>query len=227
MADSDAWKETRKEGSVRTYSAFAPACTTDKLFGPVVALGHEWIDIESVEYYVWVKSGDQRIDITTDPTAHGTLFPDINMGDVTDTLNCGMDHVKATMSHTLDTIESNVNHQHLLTPSMLTFDWELDKSFMSVAVYQTTHFRYCNWYHRQFSGMKRRRMDNPTIDTSTRPSIRRALSSGHVQVDNPENAEPLISHIFISNTSNETTSSSELAMSGTESSSEPSDDLDV
>ncbi|KAG1834046.1 hypothetical protein DFJ58DRAFT_624156, partial [Suillus subalutaceus] len=160
MADSDAWKETREEGSVRTYSAFAPARTADKLFGPVVALGHEWIDIKSVEYYVWVKSGDQRIDVTTDPTAHGTLFPDINMGDVTDALNRGMDRVKATMSHTLDTIESNVNHQHLLTPSTLTFNWELNKSFMSVAIYQIAHFHYCDWYRRQFSGTKHRRVDN-------------------------------------------------------------------
>ncbi|KAG1856133.1 hypothetical protein F4604DRAFT_1685542 [Suillus subluteus] len=98
---------------------------------------------------------------------------------------------------------------------------------MSVAVYQTAHFRYCDWYCRQFSGMKCHRVDNPTIDASTRPSIRRALSSGHVQVDNPENAKPLISRISISNTSDETTSSSELATSGTESSSEPSDDSDA
>jgi hypothetical protein len=34
-------------------------------------MGHEWIDIESIEYSVWVKSGDQRIDLTAAPTAHG------------------------------------------------------------------------------------------------------------------------------------------------------------
>ncbi|KAG1886588.1 hypothetical protein F4604DRAFT_1542733, partial [Suillus subluteus] len=159
-AESDAWNQTREEGSVRTYSAFAPACTADKLFRPVVAMEHEWIDIESIEYFVWIKSGDQRIDINADPTAHGTLFPNINMDDVTNALNRGMDRVKATMSRTLDTIESDVDHQHLLTPSTLAFNWELDLSFMSVAVYQTAHFRYCDWYRRQFSGTKCRRVDN-------------------------------------------------------------------
>jgi hypothetical protein len=69
--NSVAWNETREEGSVRTYSGFTPERTSDKLFGPVVAMGHEWIDIESVEYSVWVKSGDQRIDLGASPTAQG------------------------------------------------------------------------------------------------------------------------------------------------------------
>jgi hypothetical protein len=56
---------------VRTYSEFVPERTSDKLFGPVIAMGHEWIDIESVDYFVWVKSGDQRIDLAAPPTAHG------------------------------------------------------------------------------------------------------------------------------------------------------------
>ncbi|KAG1833676.1 hypothetical protein DFJ58DRAFT_736005 [Suillus subalutaceus] len=42
----------------RTYSEFAPEWHSDKLFGPVIAMGHEWIDIESVDYFVWVKSGE-------------------------------------------------------------------------------------------------------------------------------------------------------------------------
>jgi hypothetical protein len=70
-ANSVTWNQTREEGSVRTYSEFAPERTSDKLFGPVIAMGHEWIDIESVDYFVWVKSGDQRIDLAAPPTAHG------------------------------------------------------------------------------------------------------------------------------------------------------------
>ncbi|KAG1840926.1 hypothetical protein DFJ58DRAFT_634747, partial [Suillus subalutaceus] len=159
-ANSVTWNQTREEGSVRTYSEFAPERTSDKLFGPVIAMGHEWIDIESVDYFVWVKSGDQRIDLAAPPTAHGTLFPNIDMDNVTDALNHGLDLVKATMSSTLDLIEPSVNHRHLLTPSALTFNWELDSSSMSVAVYETAHTRYCDWYRRQFSGTKRRRVDN-------------------------------------------------------------------
>ncbi|KAG1726016.1 uncharacterized protein EDB91DRAFT_1254529 [Suillus paluster] len=71
-ANSVTWNQTREEGSVQTYSDFTPECTAKKLFGPVVAMGHEWIDIESVEYFVWVKSGDQCIDLTAAPMAHGT-----------------------------------------------------------------------------------------------------------------------------------------------------------
>ncbi|KAG1744031.1 uncharacterized protein EDB91DRAFT_1246916 [Suillus paluster] len=211
-ANSITWNQTREEGL---------------LFGPVVAMGHEWIDIESVEYFVWVKSGDQHIDLTAAPTVHGTLFPNIDMDNVTDTLNDGLDHVKATMSSTLDTIESAIDHQHLLTPSALTFNWKLDSSSMSVAIYETAYFYYCDWCHHQFSGTKCCCVDNPTMDESTRPSTRRALSSGHVQADNPENTKPSTSHESISDTSNETVSSSELATPGTESSSELSDDSDV
>jgi hypothetical protein len=149
------------------------------------------------------------------------------MDNVTGALNQGLDLVKATMSSTLDLIEPNVDHKHLLTPSALTFNWELDSSSMSVAVYETAHSRYCDWYRRQFSGTKRRRVDNPTTDENTRPSIRRALSSGHVQADNPENARPSTSVESISDTSDETVSSSELATPGTESPTGLSDHLNV
>jgi hypothetical protein len=146
------------------------------------------------------------------------------MDNVTDALNHGLDLVKAMMSSTLDLIEPSVNHRHLLTPSALTFNWELDSSSMSVAIYETAHARYCDWYRRQFSGTKRRRVDNPTTDENTRPSIRRALSSGHVQADNQENAKSSISSAYVSDTSDETVSSSELATPGTESSSGLSSD---
>ncbi|KAG2344281.1 hypothetical protein BDR05DRAFT_882897 [Suillus weaverae] len=70
-ANSITWNQTHEEGSVWTYSEFTPERTSDKLFGPVIAMGHEWIDIESVNYFVWVKSGDQQIDLAAPPTAHG------------------------------------------------------------------------------------------------------------------------------------------------------------
>ncbi|KAG0701312.1 hypothetical protein DFH29DRAFT_806432, partial [Suillus ampliporus] len=192
-ANSVTWNQTHEEGLTWTYSDFAPECTANKSFGPVVAMGHEWIDIESVEYFVWVKSANQRIDLTAAPMMHvslQTLFPNIDMVNVTNALNHGLDRVKVMMSSTLDTIKSTIDNWHLLTPSVLTFNWELDSSSMSVAIYQTAHFCYCDWYYHQFSGTKHYHVDNPTVDRSTRPSIRRALSLGHVQADNPENTKP-------------------------------------
>ncbi|KAG1820807.1 hypothetical protein DFJ58DRAFT_739240 [Suillus subalutaceus] len=172
MADSDAWKETREEGSHWGMSGLTSSLS-NIMFG---------LNLEI------------SIDVTTDPTAHGTLFPDINMGDVTDALNRGMDRVKATMSHTLDTIECIST-----SPSC---QWPFIKPPTSATAIGTI----ANSLARSVV------VDNPTIDAS---------------VDNPENAEPSISRISISNASDETTSSSELATSGTESSSEPSDDSDV
>ncbi|KIK35755.1 hypothetical protein CY34DRAFT_95522 [Suillus luteus UH-Slu-Lm8-n1] len=228
--NSVAWNQTCEEGLVQTYSGFVPEHTSDKLFEPVVAMRHEWIDIESIKYFVWVKSGDQRINLATSPTAHvslQTLFPNIDMDTITDALNHDLNLVKAMMSSTLDLIKLSVNHRHVLTPSTLTFNWELDNSSMSVAVYETAHSHYCDWYRRQFSGMKHCHVDNPTMDENTRPSIRRALSSGHVQTDNPENTKPSTSCEYISDTSDETVSPSELATLATESFFGLSDDSNV
>lgn len=156
-----------------------------------------------------------------------TLFPNIDMDNVTDALNHGLDLVKAMMSSTLDLIELSINHRHLLTPSTLTFNWELDSSSMLVAIYETVHSCYCDWYRCQFSSTKHHRVDNPTTDENTRPSIRRALSSEHVQVDNPENTKPSTSCEYISDTSDETVSSSELSTPGTKSSSRLIDNSNV
>ncbi|OAX39915.1 hypothetical protein K503DRAFT_799275 [Rhizopogon vinicolor AM-OR11-026] len=176
---SAAWDQACLEKSLRSYSNFAPLRTPDKLFGPVEAIGHTWIDISSIEYSVWLKpTGAQCINIAANPTASGTLFPDLNMEEVGQALSQGMDLVKAAMCRTLDLIEPSVNHQHLLAPTALEFEWGIEHSFMSVSVYKTAYFRYFEWYRRHFSGTKHYRADSPTEGTeSARPSTKRAYGN--------------------------------------------------
>jgi len=107
-----------------------------------------------------------------------TLFPDLNMEEVGRALSRGMDLVKAAMCRALDLIEPSVNHQNLLTPTALEFEWGTEHSFMSVSVYTTAHCRYCEWYHHHFAGTKRRRADSPTDETeSARHSTKRAYGN--------------------------------------------------
>ncbi|OJA15934.1 hypothetical protein AZE42_02648 [Rhizopogon vesiculosus] len=177
--NSAAWNQTCLEKSVRSYSDFAPLRTPDKLFGPVGAIGHAWIDISSIEYSVWLKpTGAQHINMAADPTASGTLFPDLNMEEVGQALSRGVDLVKAAMCCTLDLIEPSVNHQHLLTPTALEFEWGTEYSFMSHSIYKTAYFRYFEWYRHHFSGTKHHRADSPTEGIeSARPSTKRAYGN--------------------------------------------------
>ncbi|KAG1866357.1 hypothetical protein C8R48DRAFT_796882 [Suillus tomentosus] len=129
----------------------------------------QWINVSKVEYFVWLKEGNNVIN---------TLFPNLDMGQISVALNRGMDLVKSVMCTKLDTLQPAVDHTNLLTPSVIVFDWETNVTFMSVAVYKTAHFRYCDLYHRNFSGTKCRRTNNSGDEAEPeRPSNRRVISS--------------------------------------------------
>ena len=74
--NSSTWEEVCLNKSLQPISKFVPMRSDDKLFGPVDAMGHNWIHVSSIEYQVWLKpadlgSPDLCIDITADPTASG------------------------------------------------------------------------------------------------------------------------------------------------------------
>ncbi|KAG2038299.1 hypothetical protein BDR03DRAFT_1010001 [Suillus americanus] len=179
--DSATYGEVLADKAVWPYTFFAPEREPDKLFGPVHMMDHTWINVSKIEYFVWIKPDDRPIDIKSPHTAYGTIFLDLNMDQINNTLNIGLDKVRAEMANTLDLMEPGVNHHHVLTPSSVAFDWDSDLTYISVAVYRTAHFRYCDWYCRQFTGTKCRHATSGTgrHDTnSERPSTRWAIMSG-------------------------------------------------
>ncbi|KAG2139786.1 hypothetical protein DEU56DRAFT_912052 [Suillus clintonianus] len=119
-ADSATYGEALADKSVRPYTFFAPEREPDKLFGPVHVMDHTWINVSKIEYFVWIKPDDRPIDIKSPHTAYGTMFPDLNMDQVSNTLNTGFNKVRAEMASTLDLMEPDVDHAHLLSTGQPT-----------------------------------------------------------------------------------------------------------
>ncbi|KAG1894102.1 uncharacterized protein F5891DRAFT_1195661 [Suillus fuscotomentosus] len=178
--DSATYGEALADKAVRPYTFFAPEREPDKLFGLVHTMDYTWIDVSKIEYFVWIKPDDRPIDIKFPHTAYGTIFPNLNMDQINDALNIGLDKVRAEMTNTLDFMEPGVDHHHVLTPSSIAFDRDSDLTYMSVSIYRTAHFRYCDWYHRQFTGTKHCRATSGAgrhDANSERPSTRWAILS--------------------------------------------------
>ncbi|KAG1799138.1 uncharacterized protein BJ212DRAFT_1305590 [Suillus subaureus] len=176
--DSLAYNEALADKSLCPYTFFSPHRDANKLFGPVKAMDHDWINVSKVKYFVWLKEDNKDININNPHMAYGTLFLVLDMGQISIALNQGMDMVKSVMRTKLDVLQPAVNHTNLLTPSAIVFDWDTDITFMSVAVYKTAHFRYCDWYHRNFNGTKHHRMNNGGDEPKAeRPSNRRVIMS--------------------------------------------------
>lgn len=86
--------------------------------------------------------------------------------------------VKSLMRSKLDVLQPAVDHHTLLTPSTIVFNWEMDVTFISVAVYKMDHFWYCVWYHCTFSGTKRCHIHNGHNEVELkRPSNRMVIAS--------------------------------------------------
>ncbi|KAG1856779.1 hypothetical protein F4604DRAFT_1931784 [Suillus subluteus] len=85
--DSPTYSQALADKSLRPYTSFSPHRDTDKLFGPVTAMDHDWINVSKVEYFVWLKEDDKVININDPHTAYGTLFPTLDMGQISVALN--------------------------------------------------------------------------------------------------------------------------------------------
>ncbi|KAG1858321.1 hypothetical protein C8R48DRAFT_674364 [Suillus tomentosus] len=175
--DSTTYGEVLADKAVRPYTFFAPEREPDKLFGPVHTMDHTWINVSKIEYFVWIKPDDRPIDIKSPHTAYGTIFPDLNMDQINDTVGKQL---------LLDTTQMK-NYRYLMTSSYSEvesgdiYDRTGHREDKSIAVYRTAHFRYCDWYHRQFTGTKCRHATSGAgrHDTnSERPSTRRVIMSG-------------------------------------------------
>ncbi|KAG1902917.1 uncharacterized protein F5891DRAFT_1214238 [Suillus fuscotomentosus] len=196
--NSPTYSQALANKSLRPYTSFSPHRDAEKLFGPIKAMDHKWINVSKVEYFVWLKEGNDVINVNGPHVAYGTLFPNLDMGQI-------------------NTLQPAVDHTNLLAPSAIVFYWETDVTFVSVAVYKTAHFRYCDWYHRNFSGTKHRRMNNGGDEAEPeRPSNRRVITSAS---DNADDTGLSLTSTSASTSTSGSSSSGQSSSSGESSSS--------
>jgi hypothetical protein len=71
--NSAAWKELFADAAHQPLllDEFVDKRSTPCVFGePVTVAGHNWCYLDSVEYFVWIKNGEERIDISNDDPQH-------------------------------------------------------------------------------------------------------------------------------------------------------------
>ncbi|KAG1818200.1 uncharacterized protein BJ212DRAFT_1480016 [Suillus subaureus] len=91
-------------------------------------MDHTWINVSKIEYFIWIKTDDKPIDIKSPHTAYGVNH--LNMDQINDALNIGLDKVRAEMANTLDLMEPGIYHAHVLALSGVAFDWDLDLTYI-------------------------------------------------------------------------------------------------
>lgn len=144
---------------------------------PVWIAGHQWCNITSVKYRVWVKNdaGDV-IDIDSDDGAIGvsnrflmrlvsfliihfilkTLYPTIAMHDVNAALVEGLSKMKAAIVNHTKTLRPNSNTHKLEAAQIsLSVKWQNMRRALKAAANLTAFTRYQAWYLINFRGTKR------------------------------------------------------------------------
>ncbi|KAG2110897.1 uncharacterized protein F5147DRAFT_772165 [Suillus discolor] len=77
--DSPTYSQALADKSLCPYTSFSPHRDGDKLFDPVKAMGHDWINVSKVEYFVWLKEDDNVININDPHMAYGVASTSTTM----------------------------------------------------------------------------------------------------------------------------------------------------
>ncbi|KAG1723549.1 hypothetical protein EDB19DRAFT_1834550 [Suillus lakei] len=129
---------------------------------PVTVADHQWCQVQSVEYFVWVKGEDgSPIDIRQDEPGHasyGALVPEPNMEEVTELLNVGMSRIRDSMVKLSKEISPGLDCSELEeAEATLKMRWSLASKGILSAMDVTAHERYETWYTGAFRGNKHNR----------------------------------------------------------------------
>ncbi|KAI6041913.1 hypothetical protein EDC04DRAFT_2601378 [Pisolithus marmoratus] len=117
---------------------------------PVTIEGHVWVEVEAVEWYVWLR-GASPIDFDKTPTnffAKGTLFPSINMLSMGALLTRGLAAVCNRLLSQMQNIWPNNDHAALVAWSPATStNWRVQAIRLANAICMTAHVCYTYWYY--------------------------------------------------------------------------------
>lgn len=69
--DSSTYSTALIDKSLCMYTSFAPHRDTNKLFGFVKVMDHNWIHMSRVEYFIWLKTDNDIINVNDPHVAYG------------------------------------------------------------------------------------------------------------------------------------------------------------
>ncbi|KIK77253.1 hypothetical protein PAXRUDRAFT_36815 [Paxillus rubicundulus Ve08.2h10] len=152
---------------------------------PITIAGHTWCHIKNVQYHVWVKNGDAKINIYDDKKHIGCLYPNILMDGVEPVIRKGLSATKEKLS---DLVKAYMSSSDIL----VNFNWKKIQMGLRVATQLTAKTHYETWYYQSFHGVKHRLEDEeyqPPMGVST-PS-EPLVGSGHCKPSPPPSKTPI------------------------------------
>ncbi|KIK92378.1 hypothetical protein PAXRUDRAFT_26731 [Paxillus rubicundulus Ve08.2h10] len=169
--------------------SFYQACdeiSEDVLKGPIVAVGHTWCTISSVDYYVWLKEEAVPINIADEDgeySVHGTLPGNVNMDHVQILLNKGFELIKNSLISFCKEINPDTDCTNLeQLDSALPPTWDHFLGWLANATQIIAHQCYIAWYQDSFRGIKRSSPDsdyNPAPEDGSSSKSNSTLANKH------------------------------------------------
>ncbi|KIK78474.1 hypothetical protein PAXRUDRAFT_16854 [Paxillus rubicundulus Ve08.2h10] len=170
--DSTAWHTFCRHSKCCSFKEFLDMIEiTDKdskWLGPVTVADHTWCHVSNVDYHVWVKDGEERINISTQSSgmvvAYGMLFPNIYMDMVDIVIHQGLLKIRDGMVQFSKRLDPEADTSLLsATDIPWDFNWSRCQVRIVNAAECTAHKQFEDWYLGCFRGTKRSIED---VDTS-------------------------------------------------------------
>ncbi|KIJ21097.1 hypothetical protein PAXINDRAFT_152766 [Paxillus involutus ATCC 200175] len=187
---SVAWERFKCDILPLELDAFITACdeiSEDVLKGPIVAVGHTWCTISSVDYYVWLKKEAVPINIGDEDgeySVHGTLPGNVNMDRVQILLNKGFELIKSSLVSFCKEIDPDADCTNLeQLDATLPPTWDHFLGGLANAAQITAHQCYITWYQDSFRGVKQSPPDSdydPAPEDGSNSESNSALTTKHV-----------------------------------------------
>ncbi|KIJ59149.1 hypothetical protein HYDPIDRAFT_170938 [Hydnomerulius pinastri MD-312] len=161
---TDAWNYFADEARCRDAQSFLSLQEQPLASGAarVMVAGHNWCNISSVDYYVWVKQDDKQIDIDNpnnmvhDHCILTRIFlPDIEMEDVKLMIKKGLLKARDSIVTFCKKLDPEADTRALQSAEIVcVVDWEICQMALVAAATATAHDRYQGWYNAVFRGLK-------------------------------------------------------------------------
>ncbi|KAG6373985.1 hypothetical protein JVT61DRAFT_4617 [Boletus reticuloceps] len=170
--DSTAWHIFRRHSECPSFEEFLDMVEImdedSTWLGPVKVAGHTWCLISNVNYHVWVKVGEKKININMVSSgtvaAHGTLFPEIDMDTVDVVIHQGLLKIRDAMIQFNKRLDPQADTSLLeVTDVLWDFNWSRCQARIVNAAKCTAHEHFEDWYSGCFRGTKHSIED---VDTS-------------------------------------------------------------
>ncbi|KAF8430928.1 hypothetical protein L210DRAFT_863681, partial [Boletus edulis BED1] len=158
--DSEAWKQFIQENmchNTKSFLGLKDHCTATEAQSLCIKVaGHVWCNVASADWFVRVKDGiDHKINIDCMHKMHGTLFPSIEMEEVTEMVTLGLSKARdaiVSFSWSLNPSTSMMELEN--TTISFSVDWKLIQLSLVSTAGLTAHDQYQKWYQQQFHGQK-------------------------------------------------------------------------